>query len=104
MAKLALIIESRTQPGRRSDVFDLYSQHMAPRAVENEAQEVVVWCDDATDPDVFYLFEIYRDRESFGANAQAPWFADYMAAAGPLLAAEPRVLMSSPAWATGLEV
>ena len=104
MAKLALIIKSRTQPDRRADVYRLYREHMAPRAEENDSQEVVVWCDDAADSDAFYLFEIYRDQETFTANAQAPWFADYMAAAGPLLAAEPEVVMAAPAWATGIDV
>ena len=104
MAKLALIIESKTLPGKRDDVFRLYEKHMAPRAEDNDSQEVVVWCNDGSDPDAFYVFEIYRDQESFGANAQAPWFADYMQAAGPLLAAEPKVVMGAPAWATGVEV
>ena len=104
MGKLALIIKSRTQPGRREDVYRLYREHMAPRAESNEAQEVVVWCDDAADADRFYLFEMYRDQESFGVNAQAPWFAEYMAQAGPLLAAEPEVVMASPVWATGVDV
>ncbi len=102
MSKLAMIIKTRTQPGKRAEVAALYQQHLAPRAERNEEQEVVVWCDDAHDPDVFYLFEIYASQEAMGANAQAPWFADYMAAAGPLLAAEPEVGMAEPAWSTGL--
>ena len=58
MAKLALIITSRTQPGRRNDVYEPHELHMAARAAANEAQEVVVWCNDAADGDVFHLFEI----------------------------------------------
>jgi quinol monooxygenase YgiN len=104
MPKLALVIRSRTQTGKRDEVYALYRQMMAPRAVNNEAQEVVVWCNDASDPDVFFLFEIYRDQEAFGANASAPWFGEYMAAAGPLLASEPEVTMAAPAWAVGVEV
>ena len=104
MAKLALIIKSKAQPGKRNEIHELYQEHMAPRAEENERQEVVVWCDDASDADAFYLFEIYRDQESFGANAQAPWFGAYMSAAGPLLAGEPEVLMAVPIWAKGVEV
>ena len=80
----------------------LYQQHLAPRAEANEEQEVVVWCDDAHDPDVFYLFEIYANQEAMGANAKASWFADYMMAAGPLLAGEPEVGMGVPSWSTGL--
>ena len=102
MTKLALIIKSRARPGKRDELYQLYQQHMAPRAVENPSQEVVVWANDTGDGDTFYLFEIYRDQEAFAANAQAPWFAEYMAAAGSLLAAEPEVVMASPAWATGV--
>lgn len=43
----------------------------------------------STPPRRRHLFEIYRDQQAFAANAEAPWFAEYMAAAGPLLAAEP---------------
>lgn len=102
MSKLAMIIKTRTRPGKREDVANLYREHMAPRAKANDDQEVVVWCDDAHDPDVFYLFEIYSNQEAMGANAQAPWFADYMAAVGPLLAAEPEVGMATTSWSTGI--
>ncbi|MDJ0925659.1 MAG: hypothetical protein QNJ77_13980 [Acidimicrobiia bacterium] len=102
MSKLAMIIKTRTQPGKRSEVAALYQEHLAPRAAGNPEQEIVVWCDDMHDPDVFYLFEIYSNQEAMGANAQAPWFADYMTAAGPLLAAEPEVGMAMPGWSTGL--
>ena len=102
MSKLAMIIKTKTQPGRRAAVAALYQEHMAPRAEANADQEVVVWCDDAHDPDTFYLFEIYASQEAMGANAQAPWFAEYMAAVGPLLAAEPEVMMATPAWSTGV--
>jgi len=102
MGSLALIIRSVAQPGRRQEIYDAYQEVMAPRAEANEAQEVVVWCNDAADADRFTLFEIYRDQEAFGANAQAPWFAEYMGRVGPLLAGEPEVTMATPEWSTGL--
>jgi quinol monooxygenase YgiN len=102
MSKLAMIIKTRTQPGKRAEVAALYQAHLAPRAVENAEQETVVWCDDVHDPDVFYLFEIYSSQEAMGRNAQAPWFAEYMTQVGPLLAAEPEVGMATPNWNIGL--
>ena len=104
MTKLAMIITSTAQSGRRDQLFELYQEHLAPRAEANDNQEVVVWCDDAQDPDRFHLFEVYADTESFQANAGSEFFANYMAAAGPLLAAEPVVHMASPRWATGISV
>ena len=94
MPKLAMVIKTRAKPNRRNELQALYEELMAPHALDNEAQEVVVWCADQHDDDLFYLFEIYRDAEAMGANAQAPWFADYMAKAGPMLAGEPEVAMA----------
>jgi quinol monooxygenase YgiN len=75
---------------------------MAPRALENDAQRVVVWCDDQQNQDRFHLFEIYSDPAAMGANASAPWFAEYMATAGPLLAGEPTVVMGTIGWSKGV--
>ena len=102
MGELAMIISTTTQPGRRADVRALYQHLMAPRAVENAAQRVVVWCDDQQDEDRFHLFEIYSDPAAMGANASAPWFAEYMTKAGPLLAGEPTVVMATTGWSKGV--
>ena len=102
MSKVAMIVKTKTQPGKRGEVAALYQEHLAPRAETNDEQEVVVWCDDAQDPDTFYLFEIYANQEAMGANAQSAWFGEYMAAVGPLLAGEPEVGMAAPTWSTGV--
>ena len=102
MNELAMIIESKARPGKRDELFELYRQHLAPRAEANEAQQVVVWAADQQDPDVFVLFELYRDAASLQENAGADWFASYMQAAVPLLAGEPHVTMATPRWSTGL--
>jgi quinol monooxygenase YgiN len=102
MGKLALIITTTTKPGKREEVRRLYEELLAPRATENAAQEIVVWCTDEHDPDTFHLFEIYTDRDAFGANARAPSFADYMGRVAPLLAGEPTVRMASLGWCKGL--
>ena len=102
MGDLAIVVKSRAQPGKRDAIRILYEELMAPRAMENDSQEVVVWCADQHDPDAFFLFEIYTDSAAMGANAQADWFADYMSKAGPLLAGEPEVAMATPMWSKGL--
>ena len=102
MTKIAMIVKSKAAPGKRDDLYELYREHLAPRAEANEAQEVVVWCADQQDDDAFALFEIYRDADALGANASAEWFADYLQAAMPLLAGEPEVTMAEPRWSTGL--
>lgn len=102
MGDLAMFISSKAKPGKREEVFELYQEVLAPRALDNERQEVVVWAADQQDPDAFHLFEIYADGEALGANAQSGWFADYMAKVAPLLAGEPVVAMASPMWSKGL--
>lgn len=102
MGNLAIIVKSRAKEGKRDQIRSLYEELMAPRAEENDAQEVVVWCADQHDPDAFYLFEIYTDAAAMSANAQAEWFAGYMAKVGPLLAGEPEVAMATPIWAKGV--
>jgi quinol monooxygenase YgiN len=102
MDNVLLIVKSTAQPGARDQVRQLYEDQLAPRALNNAAQQVVIWAADATDPDAFYLVEVYRDRAAMEANAQAPWFWAYMEAAGPLLAGQPEVITASPAWAKGL--
>jgi len=102
VSRLAMIITSRSQPGKRDELFQLYREHLAPRAEENASQEVVVWAADQHDPDTFHLFEVYSDAAAMGENATADWFGAYMQAAGPLLAGEPRVVMAAPLWSKGL--
>lgn len=97
-----MIIKTKSQPGKREELFELYRDLLAPRAEANADQQVVVWCSDQSDPDTFYLFELYRNAEAMGANAQADWFADYMAKAGPLLGGAPEVAMASPRWTKGV--
>jgi quinol monooxygenase YgiN len=104
MSKLALIIKTKTQPGQRDAVRALYEKMLAPHATENAAQELVVFNDDAQDPDVFYLYEIYSSAEAFQQASQAPYFWEYMGAAGALLDGQPEVVTAAPVWAKGAAV
>jgi quinol monooxygenase YgiN len=102
VSKLAMIITTRTKPGQREEVRRLYELHLGPRAIANDAQELVVWCADHADPDVFHLFEIYRDGEAAQAASQAPWFWEYLGLVGPLLDGQPDVRTAEAVWSKGL--
>ena len=104
MGKVAMIVKSKAQPGRRDEVRAAYERMLAPRAEANADQELVVWAVDTADPDAFYLFEVYRDRESMEANGQAPWFFEYLGTVGPLIAGQPEVIIAEPVWAKGAAV
>lgn len=101
MSKVAMVIKTKTLPGKREEVRQLYEKHLAPRAQANAAQELVLWCADEMDADTFYLFEVYRDQAATQANAQASWFWDYMKEVQPLLAGQPEVALATPLWAKG---
>jgi quinol monooxygenase YgiN len=102
MEKIVMIVRSRAKPGERDRVRRLFEQHLAPRAVANDAQELVIWATEPADPDAFLLVEVYRDRQAMEANAGAPWFWEYMAAAAPLLDGQPEVITGTPAWEKGI--
>jgi quinol monooxygenase YgiN len=102
MSHALVIIRGRAQSGRRNDVQAAFEQHLAPRAVDNESQRVVVWAADDQDEDGFYLVEVYSDRGAVEANAQAPWFADYMQSVMPLLDGQPDFGSATSRWAKGV--
>ena len=68
------------------------------RAAENDDQVRYVFALDMQDPDTVRITEVYGSKAGFEANSQAPWFADYMAEAGPLLAGQPEFHMALPHW------
>jgi hypothetical protein len=74
----------------------------APRLSSLNASHPIVWCADHADPDVFYLFEIYRDADAAQAAGQQPWFWAYLQAVGPLLDGQPDVRTATPAWTKGV--
>lgn len=93
-----MMVKGRALPGQRDQVRKLFEEHLAPRAIANASQLVVVWCADNGDPDAFYLWEVYTDPAAMEVNAQAPWFGEYMAAVGPLLGGQPEVTTATPMW------
>lgn len=98
MADLALFITVRTKPGKRDALKALWEEHLQPRAAENDAQSRYVFSYDLHDANVVRMAEVYETEAAFKENASGPWFADYMAACGPLIEGEPEVHMAAPQW------
>jgi len=98
MAKLALIVKTKTQPGKRQDVYRLFEKYLAARVQDTDALEVFAWCADEMDADTFYIFEIYGDRTVQQVNAQDPAYLAYLQEAGPLLASPPEIMPATPVW------
>jgi quinol monooxygenase YgiN len=102
MTKMTLILSIKTKPGRRADLRALWNEHLRARVEASDAQELYLFCEDAEDPDVVRLVEVYNDPAAIQANAQAPWFAAYMEAAAPLLAGPPDLARGETVWAKGV--
>jgi quinol monooxygenase YgiN len=100
-AKTMLILTVKTKPGRRDALRALWDEHLRPRAEANAAQELYLYAYDAQDPDTVHLVEVYSGTVAMQDNATAPWFADYMHAAAPLLEGRPRLITAQPQWAKG---
>jgi len=96
--EVALFLTIKTQPGERDTLVALWDAHLKDRAAENTDHVSYVFALDMADQDTVHITEVYATQAAFQANAQAPWFAAYMAEAGPLLAGEPGFAMASPHW------
>lgn len=104
MSKLAMIIKTKTQPGKRAEVRALWDEYLKGPLLENDEQELYLFCEDNQDEDTFVLVELYASEAALGKNAQAKFFADYMQKVGPLLAGQPEISMTTPVWAKNVEV
>ncbi|MEM9853248.1 MAG: antibiotic biosynthesis monooxygenase [Pseudomonadota bacterium] len=96
--EVALFLTIKTQPGQRDALVDLWDKHLKARAEENARHVSYVFALDMADPEIVYITEVYASQSDFEASSQSPWFAAYMAEAGPLLAGEPGCAMASPHW------
>ena len=97
-AEVALFLTVKTQPGQRDALVDLWDQHLKARAEEDTVNVDYIFALDMGDPATVHITEVYTTMAAFEANSQSPWFAAYMAEAGPLLAGEPGFAMASPYW------
>lgn len=97
-AEVALFLTVKTQPGQRDALVDLWDQHLKVRAEEDTVHVDYIFALDMSDPDTVHITEVYTTMAAFEANSQSPWFAAYMAEAGPLFAGEPGFAMASPYW------
>lgn len=99
-----MIIKGKTQPGKREALRAAFERILGPRARDNAKQPLVMFCEDGSDPNSFVLVESYVNMAAMQENGQAPWFAEYMGAAMPLLSGQPEVTMLTPRWVKGLTV
>ena len=99
-----MIIKTKTQPGKRAEVRTLWEQHLKGPLLDNDAQELYLFCEDNHDEDTFVLVELYSSEAELHKNAGAAFFSEYMQKVGPLLAGQPEVSMTTPVWAKNVAI
>lgn len=104
MAKIALFITARAQPGKREELRKLFEKHIKPHAETNQLQESCIYCYANEDEDTICLFEMFADASQVKADMEADWFANYQKEASSILAGPPQVVMATPVWAKGTSV
>jgi quinol monooxygenase YgiN len=104
LSKVAVLLRVTTKPGQPDELCKLWDTHLRARVEGNSAQELYLVVEDAADPDTLHLIEVYADPDEMARNAQAPWFAEYLGAAGPLLAGPPTMASGAPVWAKGYPI
>ena len=105
MQKLALFLKNKAKPGKREEVHRLWDKYLRPRVETSAAQELYLFCYADDDPDTFYIFELYNDRQAFMDNGQAGWFADYLREVSPLLQEGMADFGgATPVWAKGVSL
>jgi len=104
MPNTAVIIRITTRPGQRAALRARWDEHLRARVEQSPAQALYLVVEDAADPDTLHLVEVYTDPAAMDRNAQAPWFAAYLAAVAPLLAGQPVMATGDLVWAKGAPV
>ena len=99
-APVAVFAEVIAQPGKRDDVLAAAELAFAA-AVEEEGTEVfaIHVCED--EPDVVRFYEVYDDADARAAHSGSEAVATLIAALGELLAAPPRIVLTTPVAAKG---
>ncbi|SDP39197.1 Quinol monooxygenase YgiN [Rhodoferax sp. OV413] len=101
MSAFALIIQHKTQPGRREEVRAVWERHMAPAIAANPGHTAYFYCFDNADPDSIYAFQQYASAEASRDFLKTSSYAAYLQEVEPLLVGPPQVTALTPIWSKG---
>jgi quinol monooxygenase YgiN len=101
MAKVALFIKHKTQPGKRDEVRRVWERHMRPNIASNPGHEAYFYCFDDNDADTICAFQQYADSKSSADFLKTDSYAAYLKEVEPLLAGPPQVTSLAPIWIKG---
>jgi quinol monooxygenase YgiN len=95
MSKPALIVKITCAPGKRDEV----AAAMDPMFVQVDQEpgtEQYVLHDDAGNPDVLWMYELYADQDAFQAHSSSQAMMEFIGTfGGDLMGAPPELIMVS---------
>ncbi len=94
----ALFIQHRTLPGKRGEMQRIWERHVKPRVEGNPAHLFYFFCEDALDPDVVRVFQLYESDEAMNAFPGGAWYQDYLSEVSKVVAAPPVISPAPLVW------
>ncbi|MDB6070826.1 MAG: Antibiotic biosynthesis monooxygenase [Verrucomicrobiales bacterium] len=98
MPPTALFIEHRTLPGKRGEMVRIWERHVKPRVEGNPAHLFYFFCEDALDPDVVRVFQLYESDEAMSGFLGGEWYQDYLLEVSAVVIAPPRIFPAPLVW------
>jgi quinol monooxygenase YgiN len=100
---IALIIRHKTLPGKRDEVFKVWTEYMAQAIAANPGHISYFYCFDNSDPDSIYAFQQYVTAEASQEFLKTDSYTAYLKNVEPLLSGPPQVTSLMPMWSKGVE-
>ncbi len=101
MAKIALLIQHKTQPGNRDEVRKIWERYMQPNISKNPGHEAYFYCFDNDDPDRICAFQQYTSLEASQDFLKTDSYAAYLKEVETLIAEPPQFTWVTPVWVKG---
>jgi quinol monooxygenase YgiN len=101
MSKTALIVKITSAPGKRDEVAQALDGLFAEVEKEDGTEQYILH-DDAANPDVLWMYELYRDGDALQVHSSSPAMAELMSTfGGDLMGAPPELILVTPRRAKG---
>lgn len=99
MGRIAVVAKLVAAEGKREELRARLAEHFS-RVEGEDGTLVFSWQVDFRNPDAFWAYEVYADREALATHAE--WAAGAVEEMAELLASDPEVTFCRPLMAKGL--
>ena len=76
----------------------IWERHVKVRVEENTAHLFYFFCEDALDPDVVRVFQLYESDEAMNDFLGGDWYQDYLREVSAVVAAPPQISPAPLVW------